>query len=196
MKLSKRILSGELVELIPLDIIHVEPLIEAVKDGELWQVWYATVPHPNDMQSYVEQAIAEMRLGNIAYAVYCRATNKVVGTTRFYDVESTHRRVKLGFTWYSKHACRTGINTETKLLMLQFAFDEHKAIAVEFRTHFFNRVSRAAIERLGAKQDGILRQHQVMADGSLRDTVVYSILDREWPAVKNNLLHRLAAYPS
>lgn len=196
MKLSKRILSGEIVELIPLDVIHVEPLIEAVKDGELWQLWYANVPHPDEMKDYLAHAISAMRAGNIAYAVYCKATNKIVGTTRFYDLESKHRRIKLGFTWYSKSACRTGINTEAKLLMLQFAFEEHKASAVEFRTHFFNHVSRAAIERLGAKQDGVLRQHQIMPDGSKRDTVVYSIIDSEWPAVKHNLQYRLAATAS
>jgi len=196
MKLSKRILSGQVVELIPLDPSHIGQLIEAVNDGEHWRLWYANVPRPEQMAQYVKNAMEDMALGNIAYAVYCKKNNQIVGTTRFYNVDSANRRAMLGYTWYSASACRSAINSETKLLMLQFLFEEHKAIAVEFRTHFFNRASRAAIEHLGAKQDGILRNHQILADGSIRDTVIYSIIASEWPAVKNNLKVRIASKQS
>ncbi len=183
-------LSGALVTLEPLDISHVEPLQAAVRDGEFWKLWFARVPSPEQMAGYVTHAIADAKQGNIAFAVRLKETNKIVGTTRFYNVDELNRRPMLGYTWYAKSACRTGVNSETKLLLLQYVFEQKEAIAVEFRTHFFNQASRTSIERLGAKQDGILRSHQIMPDGSIRDTVVYSILRHEWPAVKDNLLSR------
>jgi RimJ/RimL family protein N-acetyltransferase len=169
---------------------HIEPLKTAVKDGEFWKLWYARVPAPEQMEEYVTAAIADAGRGNIAFAVRMNETKKIVGTTRFYNVDGLNRRPMLGYTWYAESACRTGINTETKLLLLQHVFEQKNAIAVEFRTHFFNQPSRTSIERLGAKQDGILRSHQIMHDGSIRDTVVYSILRHEWPAVKDKLLNR------
>ena len=138
------------------------------------------------------KAIENSKKGDIAYAVRLKDTHRVVGTTRFYNVDDANRRPMLGYTWYAKSACKTNVNTESKLLLLQYAFEQKAALAVEFRTHYFNQVSRAAIERLGAMQDGILRSHQIMRDGSIRDTVVYSILRHEWPAVKNNLLSKLS----
>ena len=134
--------------------------------------------------------MADAKQGNIAFAVRLKETNRIVGTTRFYNVDELNRRPMLGYTWYAKSVCRTGVNSETKLLLLQHVFEQKEAIAVEFRTHFFNQASRTSIERLGAKQDGILRSHQIMPDGSIRDTVVYSILRHEWPAVKDNLLSK------
>jgi RimJ/RimL family protein N-acetyltransferase len=169
---------------------HIEPLQTAVKDGEFWKLWYARVPSPEQMKGYVTAAIADAGRGNIAFSVRINETKKIVGTTRFYNVDGLNRRPMLGYTWYAESACRTGINTETKLLLLQHVFEQKNAIAVEFRTHFFNQTSRTSIERLGAKQDGILRSHQIMHDGSIRDTVVYSILRHEWPTVKDNLLNR------
>jgi RimJ/RimL family protein N-acetyltransferase len=142
------------------------------------------------MEEYVTTAITDSERGNIAFAVRMNETKKIVGTTRFYNVDGLNRRPMLGYTWYAESACRTGINTETKLLLLQHVFEQKNAIAVEFRTHFFNQPSRTSIERLGAKQDGILRSHQIMHDGSIRDTVVYSILRHEWPTVKDKLLNR------
>ena len=183
-------LSGALVTLEPLDMSHVEPLQAAVMDGEFWKLWFARVPSPDQMANYVMHAVADAKKGNIAFAVRLKETNRIVGTTRFYNVDELNRRPMLGYTWYAKSVCRTGVNSETKLLLLQHVFEQKEAIAVEFRTHFFNQASRTSIERLGAKQDGILRSHQIMPDGSIRDTVVYSILLHEWPSVKNNLLSR------
>jgi len=183
-------LRGSIITLEPLNMDHVEPLQAAVKDGEFWKLWYARVPTPEQMEEYVTTAITDAGRGNIAFAVRMNETKKIVGTTRFYNVDGLNRRPMLGYTWYAESACRTGINTETKLLLLQHVFEQKNAIAVEFRTHFFNQPSRTSIERLGAKQDGILRSHQIMHDGSIRDTVVYSILRHEWPTVKDKLLNR------
>lgn len=191
--LERIMLQGELVTLYPLELDHIEPLKTAVADGELWKLWFANVPSPQRMESYVNSAIGEAEKGSAAFAVCLNKTGNIVGTTRFYNVDEVNKRPMLGYTWYAKSACKTGVNTESKLLLLQYAFEQKDAMAVEFRTHYFNQVSRAAIERLGAKQDGILRSHQRMPDGSIRDTVVYSILQHEWPAVKNNLLSRLAS---
>lgn len=191
--LERIVLRGEIVTLEPLEIGHIEPLRCAVRDGEFWRLWFANVPSPEQMENYVITAIENAEKGNIAFAVRLSATDRIVGTTRFYNVDEANRRPMLGYTWYAKSVCKTGVNTESKLLLLQHAFEKKKAIAVEFRTHFFNQVSRTAIERLGAKQDGILRNHQIMRDGSIRDTVVYSILQHEWPSVKNNLLSKLSS---
>lgn len=185
-------LRGNVVTLAPLEMSHVEPLTAAVRDGDFWKLWFANVPSPASMESYVEHAIKNAAKGNIVFAVRLNGTDRIVGTTRFYNVDEISRRPMLGYTWYAKSVCRTGVNSESKLLLLQYAFEQKQAIAVEFRTHYFNQASRTAIERLGAKQDGILRSHQIMRDGSVRDTVVYSILQHEWPAVKQNLLNRLA----
>lgn len=184
-------LKGQIVTLDPLDISHAGPLKAAVMDGEFWKLWYANVPSPDQMESYVIRAVENAEKGNIAFAVRLNHTNRIVGATRFYNVDESNKRPMLGYTWYAKSACKTSVNTECKLLLLQHVFEQKEAIAVEFRTHYFNHVSRAAIERLGAKQDGVLRSHQIMRDGSIRDTVVYSILKHEWPAVKNNLVSKL-----
>jgi N-acetyltransferase len=187
-------LTGATVTLVPLGVDHVEPLKAAVQDGELWKLWFANVPSCDQMEEYVLRAIEGAADGNVAFAVRLNDTHRIVGTTRFYNVDEINRRPMLGYTWYANSVCRTGVNTECKLLLLQHVFEEKDAIAVEFRTHYFNQISRTAIERLGAKQDGILRSHQIMRDGSIRDTVVYSILSHEWLAVKNNLTSRLIAY--
>ena len=190
--LNATTLIGKHVSLEPLTLDHLEPLKQAVEDGQSWQLWYANVPSPEKMQAYLERAINKANLGDVAFAVLCNNTNKIVGTTRFYNVDEKNKRALLGYTWYAASVRKTPVNTECKLLMLEFLFNTHQAIAVEFRTHFFNHTSRKAIERLGSKQDGILRSHQIMPDGSLRDTVVYSIIQSEWPAVKNNLEAKLA----
>lgn len=184
-------LEGSVVTLEPLEMHHVEPLKAAVMDGEYWKLWFANIPSPDHMENYVVRAIENAKKGDMAFAVKLNNMDKIVGTTRFYSVDESNRRPMLGYTWYAKSACKTSVNTESKLLLLQYVFEQKAAIAVEFRTHYFNQISRTAIERLGAKQDGVLRNHQIMRDGSIRDTVVYSILQHEWPAVKNNLLNKL-----
>lgn len=185
-------LCGAVVTLEPLNMSHVEHLKAAVMDGEYWKLWFASVPSPDQMESYVINAIEGTKKGNIAFAVRLNETKNIVGTTRFYNVDELNKRPMLGYTWYAKSVCRTGVNSECKFLLLQYVFEKKEAIAVEFRTHFFNEASKEAIERLGAKQDGILRAHQKMADGSIRDTAVYSILQEEWPTVKSNLLSKLS----
>ena len=192
MWINEETLKGNFVTLEPLRLEHITELKVAVQDGESWKLWYANVPRPDEMSDYVEDAISAARAGNIAYAVRSNATQQIVGTTRYYNVDAKNKRAMIGYTWYSSSVRRTPINTECKLLLLAKLFESHDAIAVEFRTHYFNQPSRAAIERLGAKQDGILRQHQIMKDGSIRDTVVYSIIAAEWPAVKSNLLSKLS----
>lgn len=185
---------GTCIVLEPLQHTHIDALKEAVCDGELWQLWYASVPSLEEMASYVDAAVQASVNGNMAFAVRDLKTQKIVGTTRLYNVEPAHKRGLIGYTWYAKSAQGTAINTEAKYLLMRYWFEEQQANAVEFRTHFFNEVSRSAIERLGAKQDGVLRSHQIMKDGSIRDTVVYSIIASEWPAVKNNLQAKLAKF--
>lgn len=185
--LSSTQLKGKFVTLEPLNNTHIDGLKQAVLDGESWKLWFANVPSPEVMEKYVVEAVSAAEHGDIAFAVRCNKTNKIVGTTRFYNVDKINKRAMLGYTWYSSSVRRSPVNTECKLLLLTHVFETHSALAVEFRTHVFNQNSRKAIERLGAKQDGILRSHQVLKDGTIRDTVVYSIINSEWPAVKNNL---------
>ncbi len=183
-------LSGKYVELVPLEIQHIAALKEAAADGELWKLWFTSVPAPEKTQTYVETALAERAAGSsMPFVVRRLADGKVIGCTRYCHIESVHRRVEIGYTWYSASVQRTVINTECKLLLLQHAFEERDAIVVQLCTNFFNVRSRAAIERLGAKLDGILRNHGLLPDGTMRDTCVYSIIAGEWPAVKKNLIH-------
>ncbi|MGL5391567.1 MAG: GNAT family N-acetyltransferase [Shewanella sp.] len=185
-------LKGEHVVLEPLSLSHITALSVAVADGQLWELWFASVPKPSEMKTYVIDAIAQRTQGvSFPYAVRHRASGRIVGCTRICHWQSEHRHLEIGYTWYAKRAQRTAINSETKLLLLTFAFETLQAIAVEFRTHWHNQASRQAIARLGAKQDGVLRNHRILANGSIRDTVVFSILDTEWPAVKLNLALRL-----
>ena len=186
------VLKGRYATLEPLAREHEAAIRAAVSDGELWTLWYTSVPAPERVGDWLETALdMRERLGAMPFAVRANATGDVVGSTRYFNVEAPHRRLEIGHTWYAKRAQRTAINTECKLLLLAHAFETLSCIAVEFRTNFFNFASRAAIERLGARQDGILRNHQIMPDGTRRDTVVFSILDSEWPAVKRNLQWRL-----
>ena len=185
-------LHGQSVSLVPLAHAHHDDLVEAVKDGELWTLWYTNVPPPGRMRTEIDRRLGLQAQGSmVPFAVIDKATNEAVGMTTFMHIDAVNRRLEIGSTWYRKRVQRSPLNTECKLLLLTHAFERLNCIAVEFRTHFFNRQSRAAIERLGAKLDGILRQHQFASNGTLRDTCVYSILDREWPTVKANLAHRL-----
>ncbi|PIW59278.1 GNAT family protein [Shewanella sp. CG12_big_fil_rev_8_21_14_0_65_47_15] len=189
-------LSGEHVVLEPLSLSHVAALSLAVVDGELWRLWFTSVPEPSEMKAYVSNALEEQARGqSFPFAVRDRVSGEIVGCTRICHWESEHRHLEIGYTWYAKRAQRTGINTEAKLLLLTFAFETLEAIAVEFRTHWHNQASRQAIARLGAKQDGVLRNNRILKDGTIRDTVVYSIIDTEWATVKSSLQFRLQQRP-
>jgi RimJ/RimL family protein N-acetyltransferase len=185
-------LQGEHVRLVPLTPEHEQALTAAASDGQLWKLWYTFVPPPDKTRAYIDTALdMRDRSGAHPFAVIDAKSGDIVGSTRYFNVDEANRRLEIGHTWYAKRVQKTALNTEAKLLLLAHAFDRLDAIAVEFRTHFMNHASRTAIARLGAKQDGILRNHQVGKDGVLRDTVVFSIIRSEWPAVRANLNFRL-----
>ena len=181
-------LQGTIVTVEPLRIEHHDGLVEAVKDGELWNLWYTKVPAPDTMRADIERRLGLQEKGSmLPFAVIDNATRRVVGATTYMNIDAENRRVEIGSTWYARSVQRTGLNTECKRLLLTHAFETLDCIAVELRTSHFNRASRLAIERLGAKLDGILRSHQLAPHGSLRDTCVYSIIATEWPGVRANL---------
>lgn len=181
-------LTSARVTLEPLAHRHRDDLIEAVKDGELWNLWYTFIPPPEKMEPEIERRLGLQAAGSmLPFAVIDNATGRAVGMTTYMNVDAVHKRVEIGSTWYRKGAQRTDLNTHCKLHLLTHAFEALGCIAVEFRTHFFNFQSRRGIERLGAKLDGILRSHQVSPNGTLRDTCVYSIVAAEWPTVKAHL---------
>jgi RimJ/RimL family protein N-acetyltransferase len=186
-------LAGRHVRLEPLARAHVEGLQRAAADGELWKLWYTSVPAPDATAGYVDTALALQAQGLALPFVVRDAAGGIVGCTRFGNVDAANLRVEIGWTWYAKRCQRTGLNTEAKLLLLTHAFETLHCAAVEFRTSWFNHASRNAIARLGAKQDGVLRNHMRMADGSYRDTVVFSIIANEWPMVKRHLQFKLEA---
>ena len=185
-------LTGTHASIEPLGREHEEALRRAAADGELWRLWYTSVAPPEKMGEYIATALdMRERLDAMPFVIREKSSGEIVGCTRYFNVDAANRRLEIGHTWYSKRVQRGPINTECKLMLLTHAFEKLQCIAVEFRTHWFNHASRAAIERLGAKQDGVLRSHQVSADGSKRDTVVFSIIDGEWPAVKRHLRYQL-----
>ena len=186
------VLSGTHVLLEPIEPAHHDALVTAATDGALWKLWYTSVPPPDQMAAYINAALKMRRdLGALPFVIRDRRDDRIVGSTRFFNVEAAHRRLEIGHTWHAASAQRSAINTEAKLLLLTHAFEHLNCIAVEMRTHFMNHASRAAIARLGAKQDGILRNNAITADGSYRDTVVFSIIESEWPAVKRHLQFKL-----
>jgi N-acetyltransferase len=181
-------LSGRHVQLVPLSLDHLDSLISAVRDGELWKLWYTSAPSPEEMRTEIHRRLAlQQSRSMLPFTVIERATGQTAGMTTYMNVDTGNRRVEIGSTWYARRVQRTALNTEAKLLLLAHAFDPMGCIAVEFRTHFMNEQSRRAIERLGAKLDGILRNHSVAANGTLRDTCVYSIIASEWPTVRAHL---------
>ncbi len=184
-------LSGPHARLQPLAPEHRDELIAAVRDGELWKLWYTAVPAPEQMEAEIARRLALQASGAMLPFTVRDAADAVAGMTTYMNVDAVHRRVEIGSTWYARRVQRTGLNTQCKLLLLGYAFEALGCIAVEFRTHFFNHQSRRGIERLGAKQDGILRSHMVSPNGTLRDTVVYSIIASEWPTVKAHLTYQL-----
>ena len=184
-------LSGRHAQLKPLSQDHCDGLTEAVKDGELWKLWYTFVPRPEDMGKEIDRRLGLRAAGSMLPFTVFDADGKIAGMSTYMNVDAPNRRVEIGSTWYAKRVQRSALNTQCKLLLLSHAFEKLNCIAVEFRTHFFNHQSRRGIERLGAKQDGILRSHAIAPNGTLRDTVVYSIIAGEWPTAKAHLHYQL-----
>lgn len=188
-------LTGTLVTLEPLSHAHHDELVEAVRDGEVWKLWYTAVPTPQTMAAEIDRRLALAEAGAMLPFVTRRNRDGLVlGMTTYMGIDATLPRVEIGSTWNRASASGTGTNVDAKLLLLSHAFEMLGCPAVEFRTHWLNAASRAAIERLGAKMDGVLRSHLRMADGTLRDTVIYSIIASEWPGVRSGLEHRLARH--
>ena len=185
-------LTGKHVRLEPLAFEHHDDLVESVRDGELWNLWYTSIPTPDKVRAEIERRLGLQDKGSmLPFAVVELASGRAVGMTTYMDIDAANRRVEIGSTWYRQRVWRTALNTECKLLLLRHAFEELSCVAVEFRTHFMNQRSRRAIERLGAKLDGILRNHRFQPNGTLRDTCVYSIIANEWPSVRAHLIHQL-----
>jgi RimJ/RimL family protein N-acetyltransferase len=190
--LSETQLVGKTISLKMLEKKHAPLLVEAAADGQLWDLWFTSIPSVETVDSYIDFALNEKRLGRaLAFVVVDNKSGKIIGSTRFCNAEPLNKRVEIGHTWYAKSYQKTRVNSECKYLLLQYAFESLLAIAVEFRTHWHNQESRVAISRLGAKQDGLLRNAQKDADGCYRDTVVFSIIDQEWPAVRKGLSYKL-----
>jgi RimJ/RimL family protein N-acetyltransferase len=184
-------LSGPHAQLKPLSHDHIDGLTEAVQDGELWKLWYTSIPKPEDMAKEIDRRLGLQKSGAMLPWTVFDAGGKIAGMSTSMNVDAANRRVEIGSTWYAKRVQRSALNTQCKLLLLTHAFEKLDCIAVEFRTHFFNHQSRRGIERLGAKLDGILRSHQVAPNGTLRDTVIYSIIASEWPTVRAHLTYQL-----
>jgi RimJ/RimL family protein N-acetyltransferase len=188
-------LSGPHARLEPLSPAHIDGLTEAVKDGELWTLWYTSIPRPENMGKEIDRRLSLQAAGSMLPFTVFDASGKIAGMTTYMNVDAANRRVEIGSTWYAQRVQRSALNTQCKLMLLTHAFDKLDCIAVEFRTHFFNHQSRRGIERLGAKLDGILRNHQIAGNSTLRDTVVYSIIASEWPTVRAHLTYQLNDKP-
>lgn len=180
------------MRLEPLSLTHAQPLVAAASDGELWNTTVTVIPDVAGIAGYIEAALAGQSFGReLPFVIINKLSNEIVGTTRFYDISAPDRKAAIGYTWLSLSAQRTAINTEAKLLLLTHAFETWQCVRVELITDVLNQQSRAAILRLGAKQEGILRRHLVLPSGRIRDSVVFSIIDSEWPEVKGRLAARL-----
>ena len=185
-------LSARGVELVPLALAHEAGLRTAAADGELWNIRVTSVPEPEQTRSYIESALAMREAGNrFAFAVTDQASGQVLGCTSYHDIVPAVKRVEIGWTWYAKSSQRSHVNTTCKLLLLTHAFETLDCHVVGWRTDNFNFASQAAIERLGAKKDGVLRGHALRRDGTIRDTVMYSLRSGEWPDVRAQLLYLL-----
>ena len=189
--LSPISLHGQHVRLEPLAVSHAQAARDVVQEDEIWRHWYTLIPPPEGVDAEIARRLQLQAQGSMLPFAVLDAQGQFVGMTTYMNVDAANRRVEIGSTWYSPRVQRTPLNTEAKRLLLAHAFETLDCIAVEFRTHWFNQQSRRAIERLGAKMDGVLRNHQLGANGSLRDTVVYSIIASEWPAVKTHLDYQL-----
>ena len=194
MEVSPVTLHGKHVRLEPLTLAHEKDLSRAAADGDVWKTDVTIIPKSDGMKDYIEAALKGFSLGFELPFVIVRkgqSGDQVVGTTRFYEIFANDRKAAIGYTWLGKSAQRTPVNTEAKLLLLTHAFETWKCVRVELITDVLNDQSRAAILRLGAKQEGILRKHLILPSGRVRDSVVFSIIDTEWPEVKASLLNRL-----
>jgi RimJ/RimL family protein N-acetyltransferase len=186
-------LEGHGVRLEPLTRAHHDGLVAAAHDGELWKLWFTSVPEPEQTHAYISAALAGQDAGHMQpWAVRDLAHDTIVGATRYHDIVAAVDRVEIGYTWYARRCQRSHVNTACKLLLLGHAFETLKCAVVGFRTDNFNFASQEAIAGLGAKKDGVIRHHQPRRDGSVRDTVMFSILAGEWPDVKRHLELRLA----
>jgi len=187
------VLRNDIVHLEPLAHAHRDDLAEAVAVGDLHRTWYTRIPSPDQMGDEIDARLAKRDAGTVApWAVIDARSGRAVGMTTYLNLDEANRRLEIGSTWLGRGVHGTGINPAAKLLLLERAFETLGCVAVELRTHWHNHQSRAAIARLGAKQDGVLRNHTIMPDGIIRDTVVFSILDSEWAAVRAGLEHRIA----
>ena len=184
-------LAGVHATLEPLAREHEAGLVDAVRDGELWKLWYTAIPAPEAMGAEIERRLALQASGSMLPFTVRDGAGRIAGMTTYMHIDALHRRVEIGSTWYARRVQRTPLNTECKLMLLGHAFEALDCIAVEFRTHYFNQQSRRGIERLGARLDGVLRNHQRAANGTLRDTCVYSITAAEWPTVQAHLRFQL-----
>jgi RimJ/RimL family protein N-acetyltransferase len=187
------VLRNEFVELQPLTSDHHDDLVEAVRVGDLWRTWYTHIPSPIGMADEITRRLERHAAGIVVpWAIIDAGTGTAVGMTTYLNLDPGNRRLEIGSSWLGRAAQGSAVNPAAKLLLLTRAFDDLGCIAVEFRAHWHNRQSRAAIEKLGAKQDGVLRNHTIFENGTVRDTVVFSIIDREWPTVRFALMERLA----
>lgn len=190
MKVTPITLEGKHVLLCPPSISDLDGLSSAAQDGEIWNNPYALFPGIGEMSQYLQDLLKDSK-AILPFIIIHKQSNKVAGTTRYLNIDYDNYRLEIGHTWIAQSHRRTAVNTESKFLMLQHAFEKLNCIAVEIRTDVLNEVSRKAIERLGAKQDGILRNHKIMREGRIRDTVSYSIIKSEWPSVKEKILQRI-----
>lgn len=187
------ILEGHGVRLEPLQRDHRDGLLAAAADGELWSLWFTSVPEPQQTSDYIDAALAGQQAGHmLPWAVRDVSSGAIVGSTRYHDIVPAVDRVEIGYTWYARRCQKTHVNTACKLLLLGHAFDTVGCAVVGLRTDNFNFKSQRAIEALGAKKDGVIRHHAPRRDGSARDTVMYSILATEWPDVRRHLQTRLS----
>jgi RimJ/RimL family protein N-acetyltransferase len=193
LEIELTMLKGNHVLLRPPLTTDVYGLSNAAKDGEIWNSPYSFFPHESEMSAYLQDLLKGSK-SFLPFIIVDKKSDTIVGTTRYLNIDRENYRMEIGHTWIAKSFRRTAINTETKFLMLQYAFEKLNCIAIELRTDILNIVSRRAIERLGAKEDGILRNHKIMRNGRIRDTVCYSITQSEWPLVKERLLQRMTQY--
>ena len=195
MSVAPAVLERDGIRLEPLGPEHSDGLEAAAADGELWNLWFTSVPSPGEAMTYIADAVKGQQAGHmLPWAVRDLATGAIVGTTRYHDIVAAIERVEIGYTWYAQRCQRTNVNTTCKLLLLAHAFETLGCAVVGLRTDNFNFRSQRAIEALGAKKDGVLRHHQARKDGTVRDTVMYSILKSEWADVKRHLELRLARH--
>jgi len=193
-ELHPAVLEGHGVRLEPLDSAHADALAAAAADGKLWELWYTSVPDPAGTAKYIADALAGKEAGHmLPWVVRELSTGSIIGSTRYHDIIASVDRVEIGYTWYGKSWQRTHVNTACKLLLLTHGFDAVGCQVIGLRTDIYNLASQKAIEALGAKKDGVIRHHWLRRDGSVRDTVMYSILKSEWPEVEAKLRARQQA---